>query len=1135
MIREEPADGRQQSYRIVLNADQYLKVIVEQRGLDVGILLSGPDGKQIREFDADKRGQGQEVVWQVAEVTGEYRLTVRPQPVQPLPQNARAGGYEIRIEELRAATETDRELQKARALSEEARRADQAGKYDEELRLSEQALAIYEQRLTPEHPDLANSLNHLATVHFQRGNYAKAEPLFQRALAILERSLGSEHPSIARALNNAGLLYYDKGDYAKAQLMFQRSLAIIEKALGPEHPDTTFPRHGLAILHLSQGDYSMAEQLAQRNLTIEEKASGPENPSLGHSLSALAAIYFQRGDYAKAEPLYQRARAIWEKAFGPEHPDVVRMLNNLALIYDFNGGEAKAEPLYQRVIALKEKVLGREHPNVATTLGNLAEFYSRKGDYLKAEPLLQRALAIREQALGPEHSSVATSLNSLAFLYHDLGDDTRAESLLRRALAIQEKALGPEHPNVGLYLHNLAFILHSRSDQAKAEPLYQRALAVMEKAEGPEHFRVALCLNHLGRLYLDRGDVTKAEPLLRRALAIREQAPGPEQLFLVESFINLATLCAVKGDFAEAIRFQSRANAIGERNLEINLAVGSERQKLAYLSLFSRETDFTLSLHTRVAPRDPQALDLAFTTWLRRKGRGLEAMANTIASLRRHAAPEDQELFDRLAEARSQLAAFMLRESSAAEPEAYRAQRTALKEKIEELETALSNHSAEFRTQSRPVTVADVQSALPANSALVEFAVYEPQELPTRQSRPARYVAYLLTPQAGSRWVDLGEAEAIDRAVEAWRGALRDPRRTDVKQLAQAVDEKILRPVRALLASGPGKPGEIRRLLISPDGSLNLIPFAALVDEQGSYLIERYSINYLVSGRDLIRLQISQPCNPEEIVMADPDYGRTKVAIASKRRGLGLPPGLPPTAGSAVNLSQIYFPRLRGTADEARALKAALPMATVLTRGEATEEKLKRVSRPRILHLATHGFFLRDQELGPAEGRGGALLRDISSGRPVALTGDELETPLLRSGLALAGANQQGAGPNGEDGVLTGLEAAGLDLWGTKLVVLSACDTGVGEVKNGEGVYGLRRALVLAGSETQVMSLWPVSDLGTRDLMTGYYRALERGEGRGEGLRRVQLEMLKRRDRRHPFYWASFIQSGEWANLDGKR
>src|SRR6266540_1361204 len=904
-IKRELAGSRQQSYRIKLSAGQFLKVIVEQQGIDVVVLLSGPDGKQGSqgnqnwEFNTESRPRGQEEAPLVAEVTGEYRLTVRPAQ-----KDARAGGYEIRIEELRAATESDRALQEARKLSEEARQLEHGRKYDEALRLYERALAIREKALRPDHPHVAGSLSNLANIYYFRGDFAKAEPLYERALAIREKTLGPDHPDVAASLNN------------------------------------------------------------------------------------LANIYNRKGDFEKAESFYQRALAIWEKALGPDHPQVTLSLDNLASLY------------------------------------------------------------------------------------------------------------------------------RAKGDNTKAEPLAQRALAITEKTLGPEHFGVAHCLNNLGDLYLGRGEYEKAEPMFQRALAIWEKTLRPEHPFIASSLANLAVLYAAKGAIAQAVRFQSRANAISDLDLDLNLIAGSERQKLALLNLSRFQTDSTLSLHAQVAPNDPQALDLAFTTWLRRKGRGLEAMADTIAILRRHAAPQDQQLFDQLADARSQLAALTLGESSTAKPGTYRAQLASLREKADELEATLSSHSAEFRTQSQPVALAAVQSALPAGSVLVEFAAYRPHELPTEKRKPPRYLAYLLAPQGRPQWVDLGEVEVIDRAVEAWRRALRDPRRTDVKQLARGMDDKVMRPVRALLQSGLGEMrGKIRRLLIAPDGSLNLIPFAALVDEQGRYLVERYSISYLVSGRDLLRLQERQPCKSEAVVVADPDYGETVVAAQLKRRDVGLPSGMPQTAGSNVSLSQVYFPPLRGTAGEARALKAMLPQATVLTGERATEARLKQLSSPKILHLATHGFFRRDQD-----------------------PNSPVEISLLRSGLALAGANLRRGGPDpADDGILTALEAAGLDLWGTKLVVLSACDTGVGEVKVGEGVYGLRRALALAGAETQVMSLWPVSDAGTRDLMIGYYRALQRGEGRGEGLRRVQLEMIKSKDRRHPFYWASFIQSGKWGNLEGKR
>lgn len=259
-------------------------------------------------------------------------------------------------------------------------------------------------------------------------------------------------------------------------------------------------------------------------------------------------------------------------------------------------------------------------------------------------------------------------------------------------------------------------------------------------------------------------------------------------------------------------------------------------------------------------------------------------------------------------------------------------------------------------------------------------------------------------------------------------------------------------------------------------------------------------------------------------------------------------------------MSNINFLPLPGTKGEADALNTILPGVRVLTEAHASEAAVKRVSAPSILHIATHGFFLPDQKRDEASE---ANARGLALGDAPTATTARGENPLLRSGLALAGANERASGgtAGAEDGVLTAYEAAGLDLWGTRLVVLSACETGVGEVQNGDGVYGLRRALVLAGSETQVMSLWQVSDDATRDLMIAYYRLLQEGAGRGEALRRVQLAMLagvraatgdaqskRGLDTRpggdggrvggnwsHPFYWAAFIGSGAWQGMSEHR
>ena len=311
--------------------------------------------------------------------------------------------------------------------------------------------------------------------------------------------------------------------------------------------------------------------------------------------------------------------------------------------------------------------------------------------------------------------------------------------------------------------------------------------------------------------------------------------------------------------------------------------------------------------------------------------------------------------------------------------------------------------------------------------------------------------------------------------------------------------------------------GQAANLLISPDGALSLVPFAALVDERNRYLVEQFQFTYLTSGRDLLRLQDRAPSVEEPMILADPDFGAPPA-----ERGRG-------SAARGFDLSKAVFTPLPASAEEAREIKTILPAAALMLGAQATEATIKQARSPRILHVATHGFFLEDENGGAAalEGR---VLKQIGSSSPGEVN---LDNPLLRAGLALAGANLRKVGS--EDGILTAFEAAALNLRGTKLVVLSACDTGVGEVKNGDGVYGLRRALTLAGAETQVMSLWPVSDKGTRDLMIEYYKALQSGQGRSDAMRQVQLQMLKNPKREHPYYWASFIVSGEWANLDGTR
>jgi CHAT domain-containing protein len=706
-------------------------------------------------------------------------------------------------------------------------------------------------------------------------------------------------------------------------------------------------------------------------------------------------------------------------------------------------------------------------------LNNLAELYRATGAYAKAEPLYQLALAIHEKALGPEHPDTAVLLNNLAALYQATGAYAKAEPLYQRALTITENALGGERPNIAASLNNLAELYRATGAYAKAEPLYQRALEITEKALGPEHPDTALSLNNLTALYQATGDYAKAEPLFERAQGIDE--------------INTA-------------RF---------------LLSGDEARKRMYLQ--QRRGDAYADASFSLAAADPRARVLGLTAVLQYKGRVLDAMAGSVALLRRSVDPKDQALFDELAAVAQQLSTLTFRGPGNLSAQAYRERLDTLAREQEQLEGELSARSAAFRQAVAPVTLDGVRQGLPADAVLVEWFRYQPfdpkaKDEKTRWGAP-RYVAYVLRREGDPAAIDVGAAQDVDKLVSEFRAALSDPASTSYKEVAQELSGKLIKPLQTSL---PG----VNRLLLSPDGALNLVPFAALTDEHGDYVAQRFEVTYLTGGRDLLNLAAPPaPARGSPVVMADPDYGQS---------ASGPPPDIGSYRSSDLDRSGLVFTPLAGTADEAKTLQGLLKLDAqeVLTGADATEEKLKGLHGPRILHVATHGFFLSDQQVAAA------ALRPVTFGAetpPLPLG----KNPLLRSGLALAGANARRSGDS-DDGILTAAEAAQLDLRGTQLVVLSACETGLGEAQQGEGVYGLRRALVLAGAQAQLVSLWKVADAQTQAPMVDYYQRLLNGAGRAAALREAQQAMIANPATRHPYYWAAFVPIGNWTPLAEK-
>lgn len=870
------------------------------------------------------------------------------------------------------------------------------------------------------------------------------------------------------------------------------------------------------------GKPAEALKFAQQALERGEKALGPDDLYLGELLMRVGQLQRIRGDNDAGETTLKRSIAIFEKASQMQDPRAALALQYLGQTFWGRNDMIKAEQYEQQGQDILRKTLGDEHPLVAGSLMQMSTYRVRRGDFAAAQSQLQTAMAIADKTVEPDDQLSIGLANNLGNLYLEQDDLDRAEPLMERALQGAEKKYGPDSAMLLPILQNLGSISRNRKKYPRALELLNRAETIATRELGPQKPETASLLINIGNVYWDQKVYPKAVEYFQHALSIEQTAAGPYHDYTRAALANLALLYTEMGDMPHAIEYQTRVAQVIDKQIEFNLAIGSERQRLAYRNFMAIRTDLTLSFHLQNDPKDPAAAELAALTILRRKGRVLDSLSENFAALRERMKPEDQKLMDQLAGTDAQLAKVALRGAGkTGSPSEYLQQLHQLETQKEELESDISRRTQAYFEPTDAINLNAIKSAIPANAALVELAVYRPNLPQTEKQGEAHYCAYIIRHEGDIRWADLGNAQEIDKATAALREALQDPARNDVRKLARVADAKIFAPIRPLV-------GDAKHLLIAPDGELDLIPFEALLDDHGHYLVERFSVSYLSTGRDLLRMQAPRPPSKSvPLLVANPVFGAPATTMLAKaeKPASGLAARRAITRGAS--LTDVYFAPLAGTEREARSIQALFPTAELLTGTRATKAAVEQADAPQILHIATHGFFLEDDA-------GKSQAKSAERGASAKAAGAaELDNPLLRSGLALAGANSGRAGTGG--GILTALEASNLNLWGTKLVTLSACDTGLGDVKNGEGVYGLRRAFVLAGSETLVMSLWPVSDEVTREMMTSYYTGLKKGLGRGDALRQTELAMLKRKGREHPFYWASFIQSGEWANLDGRR
>jgi CHAT domain-containing protein/tetratricopeptide (TPR) repeat protein len=849
-------------------------------------------------------------------------------------------------------------------------------------------------------------------------------------------------------------------------------------------------------------------------------------------LHAAADAHANAGDYESARALSEQAVHLALRKVGPTDPGAAECCLHLARIQESAGDLTGAEPSYNAACGILNPTEGEATLLKAEVLLGYGSLYAKMRLGWRAILLLGHAKERFVELYGPDHQGVGQCQGMMAVSFETLGMEEEALVAYREASRILSAAWGPTHPSVTFNewcRADLAFWRAMKGgdtagvEQALAD--FRASLALFEATVGRDHPDVASRRARLGSCLVVNECFDEGASLLSDAIAILEAAG--EQ---VSTYCRQLAKARVRlGDTAGALALLRRS--ISDDPVGHWVAHGSDRERMHSLELVRRNIGQYLDLVVEAGLDDPSVIEEACNLVLRRKALGAELLATQRRAVSRGDDPELTSLMTRLAELRAQVAESTLTGAEVT-GQAFA--------DIERLEWELASRVPEMDLDAGllGITKDAIAALLPEDSVLVEFVRFTRYETIVADADALEdgfrdwYITFVIQSGEGGelRLVDLGAAPEIDRLIREFRGAVAreaGERAVDARRDIGRRDDHVAefdggKALRARLFD-PFLPliGNRTRVLIAPDGDVTRVPFEALPDGSSGYLIDTLDISYVGVGRDLMRLSARPyavtPGAP--LVVADPDYDLRRQAKAATS-------GTQPTAmigdrdqlRHGLSRSGTNFGRLPGTREEGIAVAGLLRVDPLL--GEAAlEERLKAARSPVVLHIATHGFFLTET----AHDR--TAPDDVASTRLSAAA----HNPLVRSGLALSGANAwlRGESPPGQmdDGILNGEDIVSMDLTATDLVVLSACESGLGDLIAGEGVMGLRRAFAVAGARTLVLSLWKVPDEQTRMLMTYFYAALSQGRGRSESLREAQRRV--RAEYPAPYYWAAFICQGD--------
>jgi CHAT domain-containing protein/Tfp pilus assembly protein PilF len=1110
-IERELSGGQSHSYKTTMISGQYLSIVVEQRGIDVAVALFTPDGKKTGEVDGELSTVGSETISAIAVAPGAYGIEVRSPE-----KTAKAGRYEIKLEALRESTAEDRYRVAAEAAFREAEQL-KNGTLEARRKSIEkyhEALDLY--RRATDCSGEAKALNGIGETYYSLGETRKALEKFGETLPIW-RAIG-DRKGEANALNNIGAAYISLGETRKALEKCTEALPIFQ-AIG-ERNGEALTLNNIGAAYNSLGEEQKALERYTEALPIWRAIGNRRDEAL--TLTNIGQVYQSLGETQKALERYTEALPL-SRATGDRRREALT-LNNIGVAYNRLGEMQKALEKYTEALLIWRAVGDRS--GEAYTLTNIGAVYHRLGETQKALEKYNEALPLR-RAVG-DRSGEAVTLTNIGQVYRSLGETQKALEMYTEALPLS-RATG-DRRREAVTLNNIGQVYLSLEETQKALQKFNEALPL--RRDIGDRSGEAYTLSSIGEVYRSLGEMQKALEKFNEALPIRRAVGDP--IGEADTLLGIALVEQASGNLTQARQSLEQAINIVEcirantYSQELRASYFASRQKF-----FETYIDVLAQLHKQSPTAALDAVALGVSE--RARARSLlellnEARADIRQGVNSSLVERERSLQQRLNARAAEQARLLNRKHTPEQADAIAKEIAAITSEYEEIQSRIRASSPRYAalTQPQPLSLAEIQQqVLDPDTLLLEYSLGD----------NASYLFVVSQTSIASH--RLPKRSEIEQAARRVRGLLTAPQPqpgdTDAKYQARVKESeesywtKAAELSRMLLGPVASQLGK-KRLAIVADGALQYIPFAALPspssgNDEGRNsgaepqpLFVEHEIVSLPSASTLATLRREtagrKPAEKSLAVLADPVFtdDDTRVgpdlvkAIAQRRTRSANPDEIDlvsmqmTRSGRETGVAAVEsgFGRLISTRREAAAISALVP---VRERMRALDFEASRATalRPelgeyRIVHFATHG-----------------MLNDIH--------------PEL-SGIVLSLVDKEG---RQQDGFLRLQEIYNLKL-SAELVVLSACQTGLGKEIKGEGLVGLARGFMYAGAPRIIASLWKVDDQATSELMERFYQGMlgpERLSAAG-ALRQAQLSIWKEKQWREPYYWAAFVLQGEW-------